>query len=99
MSKKYTIIRSKKPVPGGGYLESFEIGLADLGSLGDRYFDLAAYPYEDDAQALSADWLNLAGDLNTAIAKIRRESDILTSSDSVAMGKYEEATAKRTIAE
>jgi hypothetical protein len=47
MAKKYAVLRLKMPKPEGGFLESFEIGLADLGCWGDQYFDASGYPYPD----------------------------------------------------
>ena len=70
MTQRYTVIKSKVPGAGGRFVEAFLLGLADLGSLGDRYFDLAGYPYETETEALSSDWLRLEGDFRAAVNKI-----------------------------
>ncbi|HEY7548422.1 MAG TPA: hypothetical protein VH913_02765 [Hyphomicrobiaceae bacterium] len=58
------------PRPEGGFLEAFEIGLADLSCWGDQYFDASGYPYPDEVHAFVHDWLNLSGDFETAMRKV-----------------------------
>ena len=70
MAKKYAVLRLKMPRPEGGFLEAFEIGLADLSCWGDQYFDASGYPYPDEVHAFVHDWLNLSEDFGTAMRKV-----------------------------
>jgi hypothetical protein len=74
MAKKYAVLRLKLPKPEGGFLEAFEIGLADLGCWGDQYFDASGYPYPDEVHAFVHDWLNLSGDFEAAMRKVRKSA-------------------------
>ena len=73
MSKRYALLKSKIPAIGGGFVEYFRMGLADIGSLGDQYFDLAGYPYESEAQALEDDWHRLTNDFSVAVEKLESQ--------------------------
>jgi hypothetical protein len=44
MTTRYVVVRTKTPQPGGGFIEAFELGMADLNSWGDQYYDAAGYP-------------------------------------------------------
>jgi hypothetical protein len=70
MAKKYAVLRLKMPKPEGGFLEAFEIGLADLSCWGDQYFDASGYPYPDEVHAFVHDWLNLSEDFVAAMRKV-----------------------------
>ena len=70
MTKKYAVLRLRVPQTEGGFLEAFELGLADLNCWGDEYFDASGYPYPDEVHAFVHDWLNLRGDFETAIRKV-----------------------------
>jgi hypothetical protein len=72
MAKKYAVLRLKSPKPEGGYLETFELGMADLGAWGDEYFDASGYPYPDEVHAFVHDWVQLGGDFQLAMQKIDR---------------------------
>jgi hypothetical protein len=72
MAKKYAVLRLKVPRPEGGFLEAFEIGLADLSCWGDQYFDASGYPYPDEVHAFVHDWLNLSDDFAAAVRKVRK---------------------------
>src|SRR5262245_7719147 len=72
MAKKYAVLRLRTPKPEGGFLEAFEIGLADLGCWGDQYLDASGYPYPDEVHAFVHDWLNLSGDFKAAMRKVRQ---------------------------
>jgi hypothetical protein len=74
MAKKYAVLRLKFPKPEGGFLEAFEVGLADLGCWGDQYFDASGYPYPDEVHAFVHDWLNLGGDFEAAMRKVREHN-------------------------
>jgi hypothetical protein len=74
MAKKYAVLRLKFPKPEGGFLEAFEIGLAELGCWGDQYSDASGYPYPDEVHAFVHDWLNLSGDFDAAMRKMGQES-------------------------
>jgi len=82
MAKKYAVLRLKFPKPEGGFLEAFEIGLADLSCWGDQYFDASGYPYPDEVHAFVHDWLNLSRDFEAAMRKVgkspRRDSARVT---------------------
>ncbi len=72
MAKKYAVLRLKVPKPEGGFLEAFEIGLADLSCWGDQYFDASGYPYPDEVHAFVDDWLNLRDDFEAAMRKVSK---------------------------
>ncbi len=70
MTKKYAVLRTKTPQPGGGFTEALELGLVELSCLGDQYFDASGYPYPDEVHAFVQDWLNLGDDFRLAIQKM-----------------------------
>lgn len=70
MTKKYALLRIKTPKPGGGFWEAFRLGLVELGSSGDEFYDHSGYPFPDEVHAFVHDWLNLSGDFQTAMRKV-----------------------------
>jgi hypothetical protein len=98
MAKKYAVLRLKIPKSEGGFLEAFEVGLADLSCWGDQYFDASGYPYPDEVHAFVHDWLNLSKDFEAAIRKVdkstRQGSVRVTGATDHAKGPQE---GKRTI--
>ena len=70
MTTKYVVVRTKTPQPGGGFIEAFELGMADLNAWGDQYYDASGYPYPDEVHAFVHDWLNLGTDFEAAMRKV-----------------------------
>jgi hypothetical protein len=70
MAKKYAVLRLKTPKPEGGFLEAFELGMADLNAWGDEYYDVSGYPYPDEVHAFVHDWIALGGDFQEAMRKV-----------------------------
>ena len=73
MAKKYVLLRLKTPKPEGGFWEAFRMGIVELGSSGDEYFDESGYPFPDEVHAFVHDWLNLSSDFQTAMRKVDSE--------------------------
>jgi len=69
MTKKYAVLRLKSSKPEGGFWEAFRLGLVELGSSGDEYYDESGYPFPDEVHAFVHDWLNLSGDFEAAMHK------------------------------
>jgi hypothetical protein len=70
MAKKYALLRLKTQKPEGGFWEAFRLGLVELGSTGEEYYDESGYPFPDEVHAFVHDWLNLSGDFQNAMRKI-----------------------------
>lgn len=70
MTKKYAVMRVKIPKPDGSFWEAFRMGLIELGSTGDEFYDEAGYPFPDEVHAFVHDWLNLSGDFQEAMRKV-----------------------------
>ena len=70
MPTKYALLRLKTPKPGGGFWEAFRLGLVELGSNGDEFYDQSGYPFPDEVHAFVHDWLNLSGDFQEAMRKV-----------------------------
>ncbi len=76
MAKKYAVLRLELPKPEGSFWEAFRLGLVDIGSTGEEYFDESGYPFSDEVHAFVHDWISLSGDFQAAMRKIedlRRE--------------------------
>ena len=70
MAKKYAVLRLKGPKPEGGFWEAFRLGLVELASTGEEFYDESGYPFPDEVHAFVHDWLNLGGDFRTAMRKV-----------------------------
>ncbi len=70
MSKKYAVLKLKTRQSEGGFLEAFALGLVDLNSWGNDYYDMSGYPYPDETHAFLHDWINLGGDFSAAMQKM-----------------------------
>jgi hypothetical protein len=71
MAKKYQMLRKKIPIPGGGFVESFVLGIAEYSCLGEQHFDLAGYPHGSEIEGLAQDWQALSEDAYSAAAKLK----------------------------
>lgn len=75
MSKKYQVVSDRVRTPEGGFISSIRMALVEFTCLGERRYDIAAYPHSDHFDAFSSDWANLGGDARKAIEKVRLEID------------------------
>jgi hypothetical protein len=74
MTKKYQLFRRKHTLPGGGFIESFVMGIAEFSCLGEQHFDVAGYPHESEFDAFGEDWSNLTEDAAIAYKKMKEET-------------------------
>ena len=75
MSKQYGQVKVHIPRPVGGFMEAFRTAIVEFTSFGTRQFDIAGYPYDTEAAALSADWDSIAHDFHAAATKVLDEHD------------------------
>lgn len=73
MGKKYQYYRDRTPMPGGGFMEAIRIALVEFSCMGERCYDAAGYPHEDERAALSRDWVAIGNDMKLAYQKVREQ--------------------------
>lgn len=75
MTKRYFVRPTLRVDRSGNIARGFALGLAEIGCLGLRIFDVAGYPYDDQEEAMLSDWRRVGDDMRKAMAYAEREDE------------------------